>query len=363
MKKFEDCTILVVDDTRMNVDLLVSAIGDRYDLSVAMNGPTALQLATENVPDLILLDIMMPDMDGFEVLKRLREGERTKDIPVILLTALSEVGDKAKGFALGAMDYIIKPFHMEEVVARINIHLNLKIAKDELKVFNEQLQDLVAKQVEEIQQSQLAMIFALAKLSHTRDDNTGMHLERVQHLCRALSLELALLPDFQKIITPKFVSTIFHTSPLHDVGKVGIEDAILLKPGKLTPEEFEIMKTHTTLGASTLESVFKQYPNNELIAMGIEIARNHHEKWDGTGYPDKLRGEGIPLSARIMSLVDVYDALRCRRPYKEPFTHKHSMEIIKEMSGNAFDPVLARTFTDAHEKFDAIYQELSDAEE
>lgn len=363
MKPLEECTILIVDDTKMNIDILVNAMGDRYDLSVAMNGPAALQLAKDEIPDLILLDIMMPGMDGFEVLEQLKADKLTKDIPVILLSALSEVGNKAKGFTLGAVDYIIKPFHLEEVFARINTHLKLKAAQSALKEFNDSLQARVAEQVEELNKSQLAMIFALAKLSHTRDDNTGMHLERVQHLCKELSLALGEHPYYQNIITTEFADVIYHTSPLHDVGKVGIEDAILLKPGKLSQEEFEIMKTHTTLGSSTLESVLKHYPNNEFIKMGIAIARHHHEKWDGKGYPDNLCGTDIPLSARIMALVDVYDALRTKRPYKEPFTHERSINIIQEQSGTAFDPDIAEVFLQSHERFDNVYNNLMDEAE
>jgi putative two-component system response regulator len=361
MKTLSECTILAVDDVKMNLDLLVSALGDRYDLSVATNGAAALKLASEAHPDLILLDIMMPGMDGFEVLQQLKENPDTRDIPVIFLSALSEVEKKAKGFDMGAVDYIIKPFQMEEVYARISTHLKLRNAQESLRAFNSRLQELVAKQVEEINQSQLAMIFALAKLSHTRDDNTGLHLERVQYLCRILSSALSNKPEFNQTITPKFITTIYHASPLHDVGKVGIEDAILLKPGPLTPQEFEIMKTHTTLGATTLESVHKQYPNNEFVEMGIDIAKYHHERWDGGGYPEGLAGASIPLSARIMALVDVYEALRARRPYKEPFSHEKSRGIIIEGGGKAFDPKLTEVFAGIDKEFDAIYSELEDA--
>lgn len=360
MKEPYQCTILAVDDTKVNLDILVGALGERYDLSVAMNGPSALALATDDPPDLILLDIMMPGMDGFEVLSRLKGNPVTAEIPVIFLTALSDVADKARGFKMGAVDYIVKPFQIEEVHARINTHLKLRNAQEELETFNNELQSLVARQVEEINQSQLAMIFALAKLSHTRDDNTGYHLERVQKLCQIMAAALSKNPDYARNVTPKFITTIFHASPLHDVGKVGIEDAILLKPASLTPLEYETMKTHTTIGAATLESVFKHYPNNDFIEMGIEIAKFHHEKWDGSGYPIGLSGEAIPLSARIMALVDVYDALRSRRPYKEPFSHQTALELIVEGAGTFFDPGLAAMFEKINLHFDAVNSELSD---
>jgi putative two-component system response regulator len=360
MKELSQCTILAVDDTRTNLDLLVSALDDHYDLSVAMNGGTALQLVAENPPDLILLDLMMPGMDGFEVLKRLKEQSRTQDIPVILLTAMTDIQSKAKGLTMGAVDYITKPFQIEEMLARINTHLKLHCAQSALKQFNNRLQDLVEQQLEEINQSQLAMIFALAKLSHTRDDNTGLHLERVQHLCRLFSLALSEKAVYSQDITPQFIKAIFHASPLHDVGKVGIEDAILLKPDKLDEQEFAVMKNHTIIGASTLELVHKQYPNNAFIKMGIEIAKYHHEKWDGTGYPEGLANTSIPLSARIMALVDVYEALRSRRPYKEAFTHERAKAIIMEGSGKSFDPKIISVFLQIHQEFDAIYSQMSD---
>jgi putative two-component system response regulator len=361
MKNLSECSILVVDDTKYNLDILVNTLGDQYDISVAMNGETALKVAQEAMPDIILLDIMMPGIDGFEVLRRLQDNKATKDIPVIFLSALSEVENKARGFALGAVDYITKPFQMEEVSARVATHLKLRQAQTSLRQFNSQLQDLVAQQVEEISHSQLAMIFALAKLSHTRDDDTGLHLERVQHLCKLLSSVLADNAEFKKAVTSSFITTIYHASPLHDVGKVGIPDSILLKPGKLTEEEFVVMKTHSIIGAVTLESVHKKYPRNEYIEMGIAIARHHHEKWNGSGYPDGLAGEAIPLSARVMALVDVYDALRARRPYKDPFTHEQAMKIICGESGRAFDPRLVQIFLGVHGEFDAISRRFNDS--
>ena len=354
--------ILAVDDTRLNLDLLVDALGDRYDLSVAMNGEAALKLAMATPPELILLDVMMPGMDGFEVLRRLQDSPATRDIPVIFLTALSEIGEKARGFALGAVDYITKPFQIEEVQARVDTHLKLRRAQHSLRSFNNSLQEMVARQVEEIAQSQQAMIFALAKLSHTRDDDTGLHLERVQHLCRILATALAGTRQFAEAITAQFIEAIFHASPLHDVGKVGIADAILLKPGKLDEEEFRVMKSHTLIGATTLASVHRQYPSNAFVEMGIDIARHHHERWDGAGYPDALSGTAIPLSARIMALVDVYDALRARRPYKEPFSHERAMAIIAEGRGKNFDPDIVDAFHAVAGRFDEVCRQFADSQ-
>ena len=361
MNHLSTSTILAVDDTKSNLDLLVDALGDRYEISVTMNGGAALELVRTMPPDLILLDIMMPGMDGFEVLRRLQENLATRDIPVILLTALADIDSKARGFALGAVDYITKPFQIEEVVARVETHLKLRHAQNSLKQFNAQLQEMVDKQVEEIARSQQAMIFALAKLSHTRDDDTGLHLERVQHTCKLLATALSTNPEFSAVITPRFIDTIYHASPLHDVGKVGIADSILLKPGKLNVEEFAIMKTHTVIGFMTLESVHQQYPNNAFIEMGIEIARHHHERWDGKGYPDGLAGEAIPLSARLMALVDVYDALRARRPYKEPFSHERAVTIIGEEGGRMFDPRIVAAFISVQDQCDGVCRRFADS--
>ena len=361
MRDLAQCAILAVDDTKYNLDLLVNTVGEHYDLSVAMDGPSALRLIEAAPPDLILLDIMMPGMDGFQVMAKLQEDPRTRDIPVIFLSALSEIGSKAKGFAMGAVDYITKPFQIEEVFARVNTHLKLRLSQERLQLFNSQLQDLVAHQVEEISHSQQAMIFALAKLSHTRDDDTGLHLERVQHLCKILATRLADESGTDEHLTTDFIAAIYHASPLHDVGKVGIADAILLKPGKLTAEEFDVMKTHTTIGAATLESVHKLYPNNSFIAMGIDIARCHHERWDGSGYPQGLANTAIPISARIMALVDVYDALRARRPYKEPFSHEKAKTLIVQGAGSHFDPAIVQAFLTVDRQFETVTLNMADS--
>lgn len=360
MNNLASATILAVDDVNTNLDILVNTLGNRYDLLVTTTGAGALQLAAEDPPDLILLDVMMPGMDGFTVLQKLKENPRTRDIPVILLTALTEVGSKIQGLQMGAVDYITKPFQIEEVFARVDTHLKLRQAQRALQVMNTELQSLVARQVEEITHSQQATIFALAKLSHTRDDDTGLHLERVRSFCRLIAQALAELPGCREIVTPAYIDAIYHASPLHDVGKVGIEDSILLKPAKLTEEEFAVMQRHTTIGAVTLESVHKLYPNNTFIEMGIEIARHHHEKWNGRGYPDGLAGEDIPLSARIMALADVYDALRSRRPYKAPFSHERAMQIIGEEGGRLLDPVIVEVFMTRQEEFAKVFSQLDD---
>jgi putative two-component system response regulator len=354
--------IMIVDDTPENLQLLSSMLNRQgYGVSAFPSGKMALTAAMRKTPDLVLLDINMPEMNGYEVCEAFKSRGDLKDIPIIFISALGDTDDKVRALKCGGVDYITKPFQMEEVYARVDTHLQLNTVRDVLRQFNDKLKERVAQQVEEINKSQLAMIFALAKLSHTRDDDTGMHLERVQHLCRLLSTALSKTPAFEHEITPDFIETIFHASPLHDLGKVGIKDAILLKPGRLTDEEFEIMKTHTTIGAATLASVQRQYPKNEFVNMGIEIAKCHHEKWDGSGYPSGLSGTDIPLSARTMALVDVYDALRSRRPYKKPFSHEKSKDIIIKGSGSHFDPRIVEQFVKMEKAFEETHASLEDS--
>ncbi len=227
--------------------------------------------------------------------------------------------------------------------------------EQELKKYSEQLEDLVDTKVQEISDSQIATIYALVKLAESRDDDTGAHIERTAQLCRLFAEKLRVLPEFSRAIDDEYVTNIYRSSPLHDIGKVGIPDAILQKPGKLTPEEYEIMKTHTELGAKTLEEVVNRYQGNTFLKMGLEIAKGHHEKWDGSGYPSGLAGRAIPLSARIMAVVDVYDALRSKRVYKKAFSHEKSAAIIGEGKGSHFDPLLVDIFMQNQEEFLGLY--------
>jgi len=260
-----------------------------------------------------------------------------------------------KAFEQGGVDYIVKPFQLEEIRARVDTHLKLHFFQKELEINNLNLTQLVHEQVKEISESQMATIFALAKLTESRDSDTGDHLNRIQLFCRMLVDKLSTYSDYSKRIQPHFIETLQKASPLHDIGKVGIRDAILLKPGKLTPAEFKEMKSHTTIGANTLEDVFRKYPNNYFIEIGIEIARSHHEKWDGSGYPDGLKGDEIPLSASIMAVADVYDALRSKRVYKEAYSHLDACYIITKERGKHFNPLLVDAFMDSEKAFKSVY--------
>ena len=235
----------------------------------------------------------------------------------------------------------------------------LKKFEDELERYSQHLEQMVEEKVQEISESQMATIYALIKLSESRDDDTGAHIERTASFCRLLAQKLQSRPEYAAEVTDAFIETIYKAAPLHDIGKVGIPDGILLKPGKLTPDEWSIMKTHVQIGYETLSQVSEQYKQNEFLKMGIDIALYHHEKWDGSGYLQGLQGEAIPLAARIMALSDVYDALRSKRVYKDAFSHAESIEIIRSSQGSHFDPLLVDTFLQNQKEFESLYESIT----
>ncbi len=358
-----DCSILAVDDTKLNLDILVGLLGDKYNLSVALSGQGALNYLQENTTDLILLDIMMPEMDGVTVLRNLQDNERTKDIPVLVLTALSDSEKKNLCFQLGAVDYIQKPFDVNELLARVRTHLSLAVTKRQLKIHNQNLQSEVEKRTREVLATQQATIESMAAIAEYRDPETGMHINRVKNYVKILATELSRLPSHKDLLPPSMIDLMVRSAPLHDIGKVGIADHILLKPGKLTPEEFEEMKRHAEYGAKAIVSVEKKVGKLPFLAIAKEIAHFHHEKWNGKGYPMGLMGKDIPLSARIMSVGDVYDALICRRIYKPPFPHSKAVSIIEEEKGTSFDPEIVDVFSRCHEEFRKIGLKFCDSEE
>jgi putative two-component system response regulator len=353
--------ILIVDDGPENLRILCELLSSEgYIARPVSDGEMALEAAAAVPPDLILLDIRMPGMDGFEVCRRLKLEARLRDVPVIFLSAIDEVSDKVKAFSIGAVDYIAKPFQFPEVRMRVETHLRLRRLQLELEAKNRGLVELVSEKVREISDSQMATIFALAKLAESRDGETGKHIERVQLYCKVLASTLAEQPSYIGRIEESFIENIFLASPLHDIGKVAIRDHILLKQGQLTPGEFEEMKMHTTLGAQTLEQVKKRYPSNEFLRLGIEIARCHHERWDGKGYPVGLAGPRIPLSARIMAVADSYDAARSRRCYKPALTHDECRNALTRRSGTYLDPDVISAFEDVQGLFEGIADALND---
>ncbi len=354
-------TILVVDDTPANLTLLANLLKEQYRIKVANNGIKALELAAAAPPDLVLLDIMMPEMDGYEVCRRLKLDEATRKVPVIFLTAKTEVEDEELGFSVGAVDFIHKPISPPIVAARVKIHLEIKSWHDFLQDQNTWLQKQVEKRLSEINHMQDASICVMVSLAEFRDESTGNHIRRTQEYVRMLALELAKLPHYSELLTPGYVELMSKSAPLHDVGKIAIPDHILLKPGKHTPEEFDIMKTHAQRGYDMLKRAGDHMgEQGEFLTLAMEIAGCHHEKWDGSGYPNGLVGDSIPLSARLMAVADVFDALLARRPYKEPMSIAQATEIIMEGKGKHFDPEVVEAFVSIHEDLKRISIQWAD---
>lgn len=343
--------ILVVDDTESNIDVILDSLQDNYDLTVATNGYDALEIIAEEIPDLILLDVMMPGINGYEVCQKLKLDDTTKDIPIIFLTAVKDISDKTKAFELGAVDYITKPFDVMELKARVKTHLELKFAKKMLFDQNRFLEEMVRKRTEELYKTQAATIYSLAALAETRDTETGEHIKRTQYYIKTLCIGLRNMGIYTDYLDDKTISMLFDSSPLHDIGKVGVPDNILLKPGKLTNEEFEIMKLHTVYGKNALEIAEKELGSNSFLSLAKEIAFTHHEKWDGSGYPLGLKESEIPISGRLMALADVYDALISSRPYKKAFSHEEAKDIIVKGSGSHFDPDVVKAFLNYEKDF------------
>ena len=358
------CTVLVVDDTPDNLSLMSGLLRTDYKVKLAPSGERALQIvAGESKPDLILLDIMMPDMDGYEVLRRLQFNPETENIPVIFLTAMSASDDETVGLELGAVDYITKPINPAITLARVRNHLQLKRARDLLTHHNHYLEQEVARRTRQVAELQDVTIRAMASLAETRDNETGNHIRRTQHYVEALARQLQNHPRFAEELTNDAIEMIFKSAPLHDIGKVGIPDRILLKPGALTPEEFEVMKTHTTLGLEAILAAERETTqDNPFFRYAKEITYSHQEKWDGSGYPQGLVGNTIPLSARLMAVADVYDALISVRVYKPAFSHEQAVQIIEEGRGSHFDPDMVDAFMALSEEFRRIALQFADGE-
>jgi putative two-component system response regulator len=359
-----DLKVLIVDDTPENIDVLGEILKPYYKRSVALNGEKALAIAqSASPPDLVLLDIMMPGMDGYEVCRRLKDADATREIPVIFVTAKNEEQDEALGFDLGAVDYITKPVSPPLVLARVKAHLDLAIAKRSLQRQNEILEEKVVARTRDIQITQDVTIQALASLAETRDNETGCHIRRTQNYVRALAEELVTHVRFSTYLDDATIDLLYKSAPLHDIGKVGIPDSILLKPGKLTDDEFDVMKKHARYGGEALaraESALVDSESSSFLKMAREIADAHHEKWDGSGYPEGLLGDDIPVAARLMALADVYDALISKRVYKPAFPHEKAVSIIEEGRGSHFDPDIVDAFLRIQDAFHRIALDFSD---
>jgi putative two-component system response regulator len=353
--------VLVVDDLPENLKLLSKVLAsDRLEPKLFPGGKQALEAALADPPDIVLLDMNMPEMSGLEVCQRFKQDERLKKIPIIFISGLNDTETKLEAFRAGCVDYISKPFQKEEVLARVRTHLHLNQLRAQMESHARDLEQRVAEEVQSVTATQLATIYAMAKLAEVRDDDTGKHIERVQTFAKMLAGQLKSMGLHLSRLSAEFIDTLYQTASLHDIGKVGIPDAILLKPGKLTAEEFTIMKTHSAFGANTLNAVLARHPGNRFLRMGVDVARSHHEKWDGSGYPDGLAGAAIPLSGRITALADFYDALRSKRCYHEPFTHENTRRMIREGRGTHFDPDVVDAFMALEAEFERVRDEMGE---
>ena len=355
--------VLIVDDSLGNIELLGNILGADYVISFATNGIEGLDLATRYPTDLILLDVMMPGLDGYEVCRRLKANPETRDIPVVFLTSLESAVDEEYGLSLGAEDFIHKPVSPPVVLARVRNHLLLANAKRELKRHNSELELLVAERTQEIvhrdQQliaAQTATITAFCALAEARDNETGNHIRRTQNYVLALAGKLRSHPRFRRTLDDETIQLLFKSAPLHDVGKVAIPDAILLKPGKLNADEWEIMKRHSAAGRNAIVTAARELGESDGTFLGFaaEIAYCHHERWDGKGYPRGLAGDAIPVSARLMAVADVYDALISKRVYKDAYSHEQSVLMMTAERGSHFDPDVLDAMASIADEFNAI---------
>lgn len=336
-------TLLLVDDTPENIDILKGILGREYKLKVALNGERALKIASESRPDLILLDVMMPKMDGYEVCQRLKANTATRSIPVIFVTAKNQETDESLGFEVGGVDYITKPVSPILVKARVKTQLALA---DQNRVLEQKVRERTAQ----LEDTRLEIIRRLGRAAEYRDNETGLHVIRMSHYSKIIALN-AGFPEEE-------ASTLLQAAPMHDVGKIGIPDDILLKPGRLTEDEWVIMRTHPQVGAD----IIGKHPT-DLLRMARAIALTHHEKWDGSGYPRNIAGEDIPITGRIVALADVFDALTSERPYKKAWPVEKAVQVIQQDSGSHFDPNLVPIFHDSLEEILEIKEQYKETDD
>ena len=361
-------TILVVDDLEENVHYLTRVLTPKgYGVYSAQDGEEALDAVAKYAPDIILLDLVLPKLGGLEVCRRLKADNATYHIPIVVITGVSERDTNLKAIDVGADDYLTKPVDAPMLHARIRSCLRAKSLQDQvfeyqhkLEEANHNLEERIRERTRQLERTQHVTVFSLARLAESRDTETGEHLSRIRRYVQVLAQQLAESSEYAEVIDEAFLRELFHSSPLHDIGKVGIPDQILLKPGKLTHEEFEIMKLHAVIGGDTLKAADIEAGKDSFLSMGRDIAYYHHEKWNGKGYPSGLKGNDIPLAARIVALCDTYDALTSRRPYKEAFTHEFAKEIIVPERGEQFEPAIVDAFLAVEHRFRAIQQALRD---
>jgi len=353
--------IFIVDDNLDNLTFCSKVLEDEYDVITMNSGMRLINILEKRIPDLILLDVNMPDMDGFSVIKKLKANERFSHIPVIFLTAKTDNTSELEGLSLGAVDYITKPFSPPLLCKRIELHLLLEsrekelIAKqDELLMFNENLQTLVDEKTKTVVELQNVILGTLADLVENRDDITGGHIDRTQDYLRILIEAMMEDDKYSNQISSWNIDLLLQSAQLHDIGKISIEDSILRKPDALSPEEFIKIQEHAEIGRLIIEKIEKRTSQQDFLEQAMILASTHHEKWDGSGYPNALKGEEIPLQGRLMAIADVYDALISDRPYKKALSHEEAVNIIVHDSGSHFDPSLVKLFISVADEFNRI---------
>jgi putative two-component system response regulator len=348
--------ILIVDDEPFYRELLEELLSSEYTVSVASSGVQAIeQINSGQHPTLILLDVIMPEVDGYEICRRLKAEPTTHDIPVIFLTGKIEVDDETLGLELGAVDYIAKPISPPVLLSRVRNHLALAQQRTALE-------SLVVERTKQIEKAKDAVTFSMGALAEARDNETGYHLQRTRLYVKSIAEKMSSNEQYSKNLTPKMIDLIVRAAPLHDIGKIGVPDSILMKNGKLTEEEQVTMSKHALFGKQALENAEKNIGHTPYLEVAKQIAYCHHEKWDGSGYPEGLTGEEIPLSARIMAIADVYDALISKRHYKEAMRHEEAVSLIGESRGTHFDPAVFDAFMQVSDEFRDIAERFKDCE-
>jgi putative two-component system response regulator len=341
--------ILLVDDNPVNLKMARNTLMSLYDVFTVPGAEKLFLFLEKTLPDMILLDVLMPEIDGYEAMRRLMRDERTKHIPVIFLTSKTDTGSEMEGLSLGAVDYITKPFVPQLLLKRVETHMLMESQKEELKYINANLEHIVDMKTSAVVELQNAMLATISELVECRDDVTGGHIERTARTMRLLVKKMVEQRVYLDELTSWDIELFLQSSQLHDVGKISIHDNILLKPDKLTTEEFEEMKKHAIFGEEIIDKIQKNTHENAFLTHAKIMAGTHHEKWDGSGYPRGTIGKNIPLQGRIMAIADVYDALVSKRPYKEPFSHERAMQIMRESRGSHFDPTILDAFIVAFE--------------
>lgn len=343
--------VLLVDDNPTNLKLARNALMEKYDVFTAPSADKLFQFLEKNLPDIILLDVLMPEMNGYEAIKILKQNPRSAGIPIIFLTSQNDTNSELEGFTLGAVDYVSKPFSPQLLLKRVDVHVLVESQKKELKYINDHLVQLVEEKTGEVLELQNAVLKTVTNLVEYRDDVTGSHVERAERFLYLLVEEMKEQGVYRDELEAWDIKLFLQSAQLHDVGKIAIRDNILLKPARLTIEEFNEMKKHTTFGETIIDKIQQSAPESAFLTHAKIMAGTHHERWDGSGYPRGLAGTGIPLQGRLMAVADVYDALMAERPYKKAFPLEQVVEIINQGKGGQFDPVLVDVFNAAIRRF------------